>query len=101
MQTTRRLIVLFASAALASGALVPVLAQTEGGGGANAATGATASAANLTKAQRKQARKEARAKNKAEVKKLEDEGFRPGTNDPNYPDNLQNAMKKAAKGASQ
>ena len=101
MQTTRRAIVLFASAALASGGVVPALAQTDAGGPANAATGAAASAANPTKAQRKQARKEARAKNKAEIKKLENAGYQPGNNDPSYPDNLQNAEKKAAQGASQ
>jgi hypothetical protein len=101
MQTTRRLIVLFASAALASGGVVPALAHTDAGGAANAATGAAASAAHPTKAQRKQARKEARARNKAEIKKLENEGYQPGNNDPSYPDNLQNAEKKAAQGASQ
>ena len=105
MQTTRRAIVLFASAALASGGVVPALAQTDAGGPANAATGAAASAANPTKAQRKQARKAAqkaaRARNKAEIKKLENEGYQPGNNDPSYPDNLQNAEKKAAQGASQ
>ena len=55
------------------------------------------------KAQRKAERKAAHAKNAAELKKLEDNGYRPTMNDPNYPQNLQNAQKKAnaAAGASQ
>ena len=57
MPITRKLIVLFASAALGVGAIAPAFAQTDTG-----ATGAAASAAKPTKEQRKQARKEARAK---------------------------------------
>jgi hypothetical protein len=60
-----------------------------------AASGAT-QAAPQTKAQKKAARKEARAKKNAELKKLEDAGYNPGrANDPNYPQDLQNAQKKA------
>ncbi|TAL96787.1 MAG: DUF4148 domain-containing protein [Paraburkholderia sp.] len=55
------------------------------------------------KAANKAARKQARAKKNAELKKLEDAGYNPSQNDPNYPDNLQKAQKKvgAAQGASQ
>jgi hypothetical protein len=60
----------------------------------------TTDAAKQTKAQRKAARKEARAKKNAELKKLEDAGYRPATNDPNYPTDLQKAEKKAGVGAA-
>jgi hypothetical protein len=58
----------------------------------------TTDAAKQTKAERKAARKEARAKKNAELKKLEDAGYRPATNDPNYPADLQKAEKKAGIG---
>lgn len=48
----------------------------------------------------KAARKHARDKKNAELKKLEDAGYNPGrANDPNYPQDLQNAQKKAGIGA--
>ncbi|WP_061178510.1 DUF4148 domain-containing protein [Caballeronia pedi] len=67
-------------------------------------TGSTATdatqAAPATKAEKKAARKQARAKKNAELKKLEDAGYNPGrANDPNYPQNLQDAQKKAGIGA--
>ncbi|WP_277189577.1 DUF4148 domain-containing protein [Caballeronia sp. BR00000012568055] len=63
------------------------------------ATGTT-QAASMTKEQRKAARKQARAKKNAELKKLEDAGYNPArANDPNYPQDLQNAQKKAGIGA--
>jgi predicted Rossmann fold nucleotide-binding protein DprA/Smf involved in DNA uptake len=63
------------------------------------ATGA-AQAASMTKEQKKAARKQARAKKNAELKKLEDAGYNPArANDPNYPQDLQNAQKKAGIGA--
>jgi hypothetical protein len=103
MYIARKLIVLFASASLGIGAMAPAFAQNDMAAGGNAAaTGA--SAAKPTKAQRKQARKEARAKKNAELKKLEDAGYQPGRpNDLNYPQDLQNAQKKAGigQGASQ
>jgi hypothetical protein len=70
---------------------------------ATTAAPATASSAKPTKAERKEARKQARAKKNAELKKLEDAGYQPGQNDPNYPDKLQKAQKKAGigTGASQ
>ncbi|WP_213767665.1 hypothetical protein [Caballeronia sp. dw_19] len=70
-----------------------------------------ASQAKPTKAERKVAReqareerqaerKQARAKRSAELKKLEEAGYRPGQDDPNYPDDLQKAEKKAGIGTS-
>ncbi|MDR5832273.1 hypothetical protein P9250_30895 [Caballeronia sp. LP006] len=62
------------------------------------ATNAT-QAAPTTKAQRKAARKQARAKKNAELKKLEDAGYNPSrANDPSYPEDLQKAQKKAGVG---
>jgi hypothetical protein len=58
--------------------------------------GAPASGGKLTKEQRKAARKEARAKKNAELKKLQDQGYSPSRNDVDYPQNVQNAQKKAA-----
>lgn len=53
-----------------------------------------------TKAEKKAARKQARAKKNAELKKLEDAGYNPSrANDPNYPQDIQNAQKKAGIGA--
>ena len=97
MHIARTLIVLFASASLGVGAVAPAFAQND------TDTGAAASAAKPTKQQRKQARKEARAKKNAELKKLEDAGYKPTANDPNYPQDLQDAQKKAGigQGASQ
>jgi hypothetical protein len=105
MHIVRKLVILVASASLSVGAVAPAFAQNDAVTGDNAATtGAAASAAKPTKAQRKQARKEARAKKNAELKKLEDAGYQPGhATDPNYPQDLQNAQKKAGlgQGASQ
>ncbi|SAK74106.1 hypothetical protein AWB79_04318 [Caballeronia hypogeia] len=65
-----------------------------------ATTGGAAPAASMTKAEKKAAKKQARAKKNAELKKLEDAGYSPGrANDPNYPQDLQNAQKKAGVGA--
>jgi hypothetical protein len=101
----KKLTILFASVALGAAAIAPAFAQSSdaAAGGNTAAAGAVASSATPTKAQRKQARKEARAKKNAELKKLEDAGYQPGRSDPNYPQDLQNAQKKAGigQGASQ
>ena len=101
----RKLTILIALVALSAGPIAPAFAQGSdaAAGGNTAAAGAVASSATPTKAQRKQARKEARAKKNAELKKLEDAGYRPGRDDPNYPQDLQNAQKKAGigQGASQ
>ncbi|HEY1998330.1 MAG TPA: DUF4148 domain-containing protein [Paraburkholderia sp.] len=85
-----------AVSAMVLGSITPALAQ-------DAAAAAAASTAKPTKAERKAARKEARAKKNAELKKLEDAGYQPGRADPNYPQDLQNAQKKAGigQGASQ
>jgi len=104
MHIARKLIVLFASASLGVGAAAPAFAQNADASGGTDAAGVAASAAKPTKQQRKQARKEARAKKNAELKKLEDAGYQPArANDPNYPQDLQDAQKKAGigTGASQ
>jgi hypothetical protein len=95
----KNLIILLASAALATGSIGPAFAQSSAAGGDSANTAAPAAEpANPTKAERKAARKQARAKKNAELKKLEDAGYNPAQNDPNYPTNLQNAQKKAGIG---
>ncbi|WP_233854856.1 hypothetical protein [Paraburkholderia sp. HD33-4] len=83
--------------ALVAGTMPLALAQ--GSTDAAAQEGAT-SAPKPTKAERKEARKQARAKKNAELKKLEEAGYQPAQNDPNYPDKLQAAQKKAGVGAA-
>lgn len=81
----------------------PLIAIAQDMPGSSASTSASSTKAQQ-KAQRKAARKEARAKRNAELKKLEDNGYNPATsNEASYPQDLQNAEKKAAKsgGASQ
>ncbi len=98
----RKLLALLASGALMLSSVVPALAQSSG----SSPTDSTAASAPSTKAQqkaqqkaqRKAARKQARAKNTAELKKLESNGYQPAQNDQNYPQNLQNAQKKANAG---
>jgi type IV secretory pathway VirB6-like protein len=90
-------IAIAAIAVIASVSLAPVTALAQ-----DAASGVAASSAGTTKAQakaqRKAARKQARAKRNAELKKLEDAGYNPATrDDENYPQDVQNAEKKAAK----
>ncbi|MFM0740482.1 hypothetical protein PQQ51_24850 [Paraburkholderia xenovorans] len=75
------------------------LAAAQGASDAATAQPDASTTAKPTKAQRKAARKQARAKKNAELKKLEDAGYQPSRNDPNYPTNLQNAQKKAGIGA--
>lgn len=71
------------------------LAQDSG-----SATADTAKTVSATKAQRKAERKEARAKKNAELKKLEGAGYNPARgSDPHYPQDIQNAEKKAGIGA--
>ncbi|MDR5856330.1 hypothetical protein P9239_21870 [Caballeronia sp. LZ062] len=61
-------------------------------------SGAT-DAAPSTKAQRKAARKDARAKKNAELKKLEGAGYNPAQrDDASYPQDIQSAQKKAGIG---
>jgi hypothetical protein len=70
---------------------------------AQTASSDTSMSASPTKAQRKEARKQARAHKNAELKKLEQNGYNPSRNNVNYPDDIQKAEKKAgaANGASQ
>jgi hypothetical protein len=103
---SKKMAVLLASAALMIGSTAPAFSQSSGGAAAGGTADATAQAsapAKTTKAERKAARKQARAKKNAELKKLEDAGYHPSQNDPNYPQDLQNAEKKAGigQGASQ
>ncbi|WP_250474711.1 DUF4148 domain-containing protein [Caballeronia sp. GAFFF1] len=59
----------------------------------------TTDAAPSAKAQHKAARKEARAKKNAELKKLEGAGYNPAQrDDASYPQDIQNAQKKAGIG---
>jgi hypothetical protein len=50
----------------------------------------------IQKAQRKAERKAARAKKNAELKTLEQNGYNPAGDQVNYPQNIQDAEKKAA-----
>jgi hypothetical protein len=68
--------------------------------GPDATATGTQHAPQMTKEQKKAARKQARAKKNAELKKLEGAGYNPaGGSDLNYPQNLQNAQKKAGVGS--
>jgi hypothetical protein len=62
--------------------------------------GSSSNPASMTKAERKAARKVARAKKNAELKRLEAAGYRPGGYDPDYPETAQSAAKKAGAAAS-
>jgi hypothetical protein len=93
----RKLALALAFAAFSVSHVTIATAQTS----APAATDATAPDATQkpTKAQKKEARKEARAKKNAELKKLEDAGYNPAArDDTNYPQDIQNAEKKAGIG---
>ncbi|MBN3823791.1 DUF4148 domain-containing protein [Burkholderia sp. Ac-20384] len=79
---------------------VPSLAHAKAGAlvGAESTTSSpptTADAKQQLKAQRKAERKAARAKKNAELKRLEENGYKPVQVDSNYPQNLQDAQKKA------
>jgi hypothetical protein len=76
------------------------LAAAQDASEVSAAPQGAATGAKPTKAERKAAHKQARAKKNAELKKLEDAGYQPAANDPNYPAKLQAAQKKAAAGAA-
>jgi hypothetical protein len=100
----KKLAVLLASAVLSVAAAAPAFAQSGGGGPAgddsDAAKATTGAKPHTTKAERKAARKEARAKKNAELKQLEAHGYQPSRNDPHYPNDIQNAQKKAGIGAA-
>lgn len=92
-------IVTVAFSLLVSGVCASVALPSYAQNAGSTATDAT-QAAPTTKAQKKAARKQARAKKNAELKKLEDAGYNPSrANDPNYPEDLQKAQKKAGIGA--
>ncbi|RKF49882.1 DUF4148 domain-containing protein [Paraburkholderia fungorum] len=95
---TRKLLVLLASGILMAGSVAPALAQSGGSSATDSAPASASATKAQRKAERKAARKQARAKNTAELKKLESNGYQPAQNDPNYPQNLQNAQKKANAG---
>ena len=99
---TRKLLALLASGALILSSVVPARAQSSGVSATDntsaLASGTKAEQRAQQKAQRKAARKAARAKNTAELKKLESNGYQPSENESNYPQNLQNAEKKANAG---
>jgi hypothetical protein len=59
-------------------------------------TGASTTSKAAQKAQRKADRKAARAKKNAELKDLEKNGYQPGGDQTNYPQNIQDAQKKSA-----
>jgi hypothetical protein len=107
----KKLAVLLASVVLSVAAAAPAFAQSGGGGGggggggpagdnSDAAKADTGAKPHTTKAERKAARKQARAKKNAELKNLEAHGYSPARNDPNYPNDIQNAQKKAGIGAA-
>jgi hypothetical protein len=101
--STKKWAVLVASGALMAGAIAPAMAQGAGGGASNDNTTETAKPAaprhvKTSKADRKEARKEARAKKNGELKKLEATGYKPSENDTKYPNNIQKAQDKAGIG---
>jgi len=63
---------------------------------ASSDTAAASTPKQVKKAQNKAARKAARAKKNAELKDLEKNGYQPGGDQTNYPQNIQNAEKKSA-----
>lgn len=103
----KKLAVLLTSVVLSVAAAAPAFAQSGGGGGgpagdkSDAAKADTGARPHTTKAERKAAHKQARAKKNAELKKLEANGYNPAAKDPNYPNDIQKAEKKAGEGASQ
>jgi len=86
-------------ARLTVGTAVVMVSSVLGALPASAQPGSGASqtvSASATKAQQKEVRKQARARKNAELKKLEENGYNPAArSDLNYPENLQNAQKKA------
>lgn len=79
---------LIVAATVAIGPVTAAFAQ-------DASSGAMPESKADMKAQHKAASKARRAHKNAELKKLEKNGYNPATNDPKYPDKLQNAEKKA------
>jgi hypothetical protein len=69
-----------------------------------AASAVTLAGAQLAQAQQPPATQQnsttTRAATKSDLKKLEQNGYKPDADDPHYPRNIQNAEKKAAGGTS-
>jgi hypothetical protein len=100
----RRLALLIGSMTLVAASGFPSAYAQPGASSTGSGDIAAASSAKPSKAERKAARKQARAKRDAELKKLQANGYQPGKNDEStYPSDLQNAQKKAGagQGASQ
>ena len=84
-------------AAVAAVASIAVVALTDSAAMAQSTDSAASTPKQVQKAQRKAARKAARAKNSAELKTLEQNGYKPGgEQETTYPQNIQDAEKKAA-----
>ncbi len=99
-----RLLVVFGVAMLCLGSATDSIAQGSqtAASGVAISAGVAASAPLSKKAQLKADRKQARARRTAEIKSLQGAGYRSQQTDPDYPQNLLNAQKKAAAaGASQ
>jgi hypothetical protein len=77
-------------------ALTTPVAMAQASDTAQAADMAASTPKQVQKAQRKAERKAARAKKNAELKELEKNGYQPGGDQLNYPQNIQNAEKKSA-----
>ena len=82
--------------ALAAAASIVIAALTAPVATAQSTDTAASTPKQVQKAQRKAARKAIRAKKNAELKTLEKNGYQPGGNQNNYPQNVQDAEKKAA-----
>jgi hypothetical protein len=96
----RALVILIAAICLSSPAFSQSSATPPTGNTAQAAPTGTQPAASATtpaqqKAARKTARKASRAQRNAELQKLEKNGYNPSANENDYPENIQNAEKKA------
>jgi hypothetical protein len=96
-------VALVASALFFNVVETPAFAQASGSAQANGVASAVSPAevsnpASMTKAQkkaaRKEARKQARAKKNAELKALEQKGYRPGDTSPDFPQNALKAQEK-------
>src|ERR1700760_2285846 len=92
---SKHLSVFAVSASLALGLCsLPITSQAQGAA-SDSAAGSAVSKQDM-KAQKQADRKARRAKKNAELSKLERNGYNPGGNQTNYPQNLQNAQQKAA-----
>ncbi|MCY0387978.1 DUF4148 domain-containing protein [Robbsia sp. Bb-Pol-6] len=83
------------AAALGCGIASPAFSQTPTADTSSAASMDSGSTKAETHAQRKADGKARRARKNAELRKLEKAGYNPSANDPDYPNDLQKAEKKA------